>query len=409
MSRAESLETNVGARCVKAPSSHPTPNNWFAVFVCVFSGVVCALQIAKLSIAAPFLVDDLGLDRSAIGALGSIFSLLGMIGGIPIATVALRTGLKRSVLIGMLAISICSFLPPLFPDLWLLCGLRVIEGLGFILVTVAAPTLVQAQVQLPYKNIAMSFWSCFMPIGIAFMMFGGTLFCYWLSIWFANGLIAASAFFFVLLYVPSPLDEGAPLSFKQMKVLLLAVLKTPAALRIALIFSCYNLMYFAFYNFLPLLIVEKLQLSHFFAGIITGCAAIANIFGNLAAGLLLSKGASRRQVFTAAFIMMSFMGWFIFSWGMNPWWVGVAAVLFAGTGGMLPTAVLSSAPVVAPMALAIPITLGLYMQGSNLGQVLGPLMTGLGTEHFGWSAAGPVFILLGLAGLGLVLLRRLSE
>lgn len=71
-------------------------------------------------------------------------------------------------------------------------------------------------------------------------------------------------------------------------------------------------------------------------------------------------------------------------------------------GGVLPAAVLSSAPVVPPLALAIPITLGLYMQGSNLGQVLGPFITGVGTESFGWGTAGPVFIVLGALGLSFV-------
>lgn len=383
-------------------------NNWVAVLVCVFSGVVCALQIAKLSIAAPFLVSDLSIARSSIGGLGAIFSVLGMLAGIPIATLALRAGLKRSVLLGMLAISVSSIVPPLIPELWLLYALRIIEGLGFILVTVAAPTLVQGQVQLAYKNIAMSFWSCFMPIGIALMMFGGTLFVDWQSIWLFNGGTAAVAFSLVWLYVPAPVKKRQVISFKKMRVLLQAVLKAPASLRIALIFSCYNLMYFAFYNFLPLLIVEKLQLEHLFAGIITGFAAIANIFGNLAAGLLLTKGATRQQIFAAAFTMMAFMGWFIFTQGVSPLWVALAAVLFAGTGGMLPTAVLSSAPVVAPMAMAIPITLGLYMQGSNLGQVLGPFITGVGTEYFGWAAAGPLFVVLGLAGVFLVFYRRLE-
>src|SRR5690625_6061988 len=99
-----------------------------------------------------------------------------MLGGIPIASIALRLGLKRSVVIGMLILSLCSFAAPLSSLLWMLYGLRVVEGLGFILVTVSAPTLVQAQVQDVPKDVAMSFWRCFMLVGIAIMMCFGPLF-----------------------------------------------------------------------------------------------------------------------------------------------------------------------------------------------------------------------------------------
>lgn len=383
-------------------------NNWISVLICVFAGVVGALQVAKLSIAAPFLVSDLSIGHDTIGGLGSIFSLLGMLGGIPIATLALRAGLKRSVLLGVLAICFSSLIPTVVPDLWVLYITRIIEGLGLILVAVTAPTLLQAQVQLQYKNIAMSYWSCFMPVGIALMMFLGVLFNDWQSIWLANFIVALVCFLLVFFFVPE-VDQGTRrISFTNMWYLLLGVIKAPTAIRIALVFTCYNLMYFAFYNFLPLLVVEKLPLQYFYAGVITGVAAIANIVGNLVSGVLLSKGLTRKRVFAFSFVIMSTMGWLIFTGDLPPYVVTIAAILFTGIGGMLPTAVLSSATLVAPVAASIPITLGLYMQGSNLGQFIGPFVVGIGTELFGWEAAGPVFLSLGLIGLTLVFARSVK-
>src|SRR5690625_1294708 len=383
-------------------------NNWLAVLVCVLCGVVSALQVVKVSIAAPFLIDNLSLNHTSIGSLGGVFSVMGMLGGIPIASIVLRTGLKHSLLLGMLFISVSSFIAPLLPSLWLLYSLRMVEGLGFILITVAAPTLVQSHVRPDYKNMAMSFWSCFMPAGIAVMMFVGPLFSDWRTVWLVKALIAAIAFLLACRYVPASAQHLRLITIKRLRALLRVVLGVPAAAQVTLIFSCYNLMYFAFYNFLPLLVVESLGLGHLHAGLITGFAAIANVGGNLLSGVLLSRGISRLQIFFISFATMAVMGGIIFAPEENPYWITLAALFFAGTGGMLPTAVLSSAPLVAPISFAIPITLGLYMQGSNLGQVLGPWVTGVGTDLFGWAVASPMFIVLGLLGLVLLFYRRLE-
>src|SRR5699024_12616183 len=101
----------------------------------------------------------------------------------------------------MLFISVSSFIAPLLPSLWLLYSLRMVEGLGFILITVAAPTLVQSHVRPDYKNMAMSFWSCFMPAGIAVMMFVGALFSAWRPAWLVTALVAAIAVLLVCRWV----------------------------------------------------------------------------------------------------------------------------------------------------------------------------------------------------------------
>lgn len=115
----------------------------------------------------PFLITDLALDHQTISGLGSIFSVLGMFSGIYIATVVLRTGLKRLILLGMLAISLSFSLLLFYSELWLLYSLRILEGPSFILVIVAASTLVQVRVRLAYKIIChvifglfYAYWHC---------------------------------------------------------------------------------------------------------------------------------------------------------------------------------------------------------------------------------------------------------
>src|SRR5690625_5660688 len=74
-------------------------SNWLAVMVCVLCGVVSALQVVKVSIAAPFLISDLSLGHSTIGGLGGVFSRFGFLVGIAIVCIALRLGFKMSVVL----------------------------------------------------------------------------------------------------------------------------------------------------------------------------------------------------------------------------------------------------------------------------------------------------------------------
>lgn|SRR5690625_980039 len=381
-------------------------NHWLAVFIAVLSGIVGALQIGKLPIAAPFLQADLGISHSTIGNLGAVFSILGMLIGIPIGTVVLQTGLRRSMTLGLAAISISSFIAPLFPQLNVIYFLRVIEGFGFIFITVSAPTLIQGSVQFAYRNTALSFWGTFMPIGMTIMMLVGPFFHQWQSIWYANGWVALVVLILLQLFVPAPQTRPKALSIKETKQLLKNILTAGTPLRMALIFGSYTLMYFALFNFLPLLLIEQRNLSHHQAGMIAGMATAANIFGNLAAGYLLSKGATRRHLISSTFIIMIIMGSIVFAFPLPIIAVTFLCIAFAGIGGIIPTSVLSSAPIVSPSPVAIPITMGLFMQGSNLGQSLGPLMAGWSTQLYGWISASFIFIVVGIVGLTLLLYKN---
>lgn len=383
-------------------------NNWIAVLIALLSGIVGALQIGKLPIAAPLLQADLNISRSAIGNLGAIFPFLGMLAGIPIGTMVLRIGLRYSIAIGLMAIAISSLLGPLFPTLGMLYVLRFFEGFGFIFIVVSAPTLIQGSVQLAYRNTAMSFWGTFMPTGITLMMFLGPLFTHWQSLWYLNGIVATGIMVLILLFVPAPRSRPKALGLKQIYSILRSIFLAGTPLKMALAFGCYTLMYFALFNFLPLLLIEQFGLGYGQAGIIAGFASAANIFGNLAAGRLLSKGHTRRVLIPLTFVTMIITGGSVFAFPLPILVVAILCIIFAGVGGMIPTSVLSSAPIVSPTSVAIPITVGLIMQGSNMGQSFGPLLAGWSTQFFGWTSASWILLFVGIIGITLILYKRID-
>jgi len=79
--------------------------------------------------------------------------------------------------------------------------------------------------------------------------------------------------------------------------------------------------------------------------------------------------------------------------------VALAAALALGIGGLAPGAIYAAAPHAAPGPRAVPPTIGLVQQASNLGQFTGPVVLGLWVEHLGWDAAPLVVAPVALLGL----------
>ena len=86
-----------------AQGGTPAGTRWAAVLAIVGAGVVAALQVGKVIIAAPLLRRDMGLDLAAVGSLTAVFSVLGMVGGIAAGGVIARFGARRMLLLGLAA------------------------------------------------------------------------------------------------------------------------------------------------------------------------------------------------------------------------------------------------------------------------------------------------------------------
>lgn len=378
--------------------------DWLAVTVVIASGIVAALQVGKAAIAMPLVQAEFGLDLGTLGWLASIFAVLGMVGGIPAGTLAVGWGARRVLLLGLLAVALGAFLGAAAPRFSMLLASRVVEGLGFLLVIIAGPSILQRIAAPAQRDLAMALWSCFMPTGIALAMLAGLWLTDWRMIWQITGALAVIAIGLTLLVVPKT-DAGTRPSWAGLAGDAGAVLTARGPLLLALTFALYALMFFALFSFLPVLLMQRMQVSLATAGLLSALATTGNIAGNLIAGLLLSRGIGRVKLIIAANLVMGLCGIGIFL-GLLPDTVTfLLCVLFAGAGGLIPATLLASAPLAAPATRLMPVIVGLMMQGSNLGQVVGPVAVGGVIEALGWpSAAGVVgaaALLAMLTALGL--------
>lgn len=380
--------------------------DWWVVVLVVTAGIAASLQIGKAAIAIPLLQIETGRDLAVLGWVSSIFAVLGLFGGVPVGALATRFGDRRILLLGLAMLALGSTLGAATSGLGLLLACRVVEGSGFLMVSVSGPALLRRCVGARDREIAMALWSCFMPAGMALAMLLGPLFGGWRAIWLAGAGFALAAGVAVALRVPAA-TAGARVSWRQLAIDAGGMFLTRGPLLLAVCFALYAMMFFAVLSFLPVLLIERMHSSLAIAGLLSGLATAGNIVGNLIAGVLLARGVPRLAVLAGASFVMGLAAVFVFLPLLPPAGAFLSGILFATAGGFIPATLLSTAAGLATRPNLVPASIGLLMQGSNLGQVLGPAVVGLMISGIGWTgAAGLVAALALLAVLTSFGLRR---
>lgn len=373
---------------------------WAGVGAIVGAGVVASLQVGKVIIAAPLLRQDMGLDLASIGTLTAVFSLLGVVGGIAAGGVIARFGARRMLLLGLLATALGTAMGAIAPSYALLLASRVVEGLGFLMITVAGPAALQRLVSASGRDFAFAFWSCYMPTGMAIAMLASQTFEHWQAVWWCAGAAVIVSLASVAALLPAGQAAApAPLSWRGMRQDTVDTLSAAGPVLLALSFTLYSLMFFALFTFLPVLLMDQLGLTLAQAGLYSAIASAANIVGNLGAGVLLARGWRRSTLIACASVTMGVVALLIFRSVLPAMPTFLLCVLFSAVGGLIPATLLGTAPLVAPRPALTAASVGLVMQGSNLGQVIGPVTVGGVIDRYGWSAASTIVLAAGLGGV----------
>ena len=388
------------------PSESRNAGQWLTDAIVVGCGTVAALQIGKAAIAAPLLQAEFGLDLAAVGWMTGIFAVLGLVGGIPTGALVAEVGDRRTLLLGLAAIVAGAAIGALSATFTMFLASRVLEGLGLVLISVAGPAILQRVVSTERRDLAFSLWSCFMPAGMALAMLAGPLFTDWRPIWWSSAAIAAIFIVATNLIVEKSAKAPSPVR-TTMVADALRVLRVRGPILLALCFAFYALMFFALFSFLPVLLIERIGVTHATAGLLSALATTVNITGNLSAAYLLARGASRPILIGFACLVMGISAVGIFLPILSNVPTFLLCLLFSSAGGLIPAILISSVPIVAPSGRLVPMVVGLLTHGSYLGQVIGPVAVGGAIDGFGRSAAAVVVSIAALfAALTAWALRR---
>ena len=377
--------------------------DWVVVLNVVLAGIAAAMHVGKTTIALPSLQQEFGGSLASLSWIMSVFPLIGVFGGIAAGMLVRHWGERRLLIAGLGILGISSIVGALTHSFeWLLVS-RFIEGLGFLTVVVAAPSVLNRTTPIARRPIVFGLWSTFMGAGIALSMLIGPTLGNWRNDWFVSAALVLITAAGLLLTTPADAvvsRQATTPVWSQLR----SVMGARATLTLALSFTAYNLQFFAVMTFLPVFLMQRLGVPVGTAGVIGAAIVAANIVGNLAAGLLLSRGIRAGTLIAVSAVLVGVAGVCIF-YPQTP--ASVAVVLcfvFSAIAGVLPATILATASSTAPSPSLAPLSIGWVMQGNYLGQVIGPVLIGTIVGALGWSGAMFLMMFAAMMGVGLGML-----
>lgn len=353
--------------------------------------MVAAFHVGKVPPSIPSIRDTLDASLGQAGWLLSLVNLTAAIGGMAIALTVDRFGHRRLVVLGTALSFAASLLGSFANSIDLLLVWRFLEGIGFIVVTVSVPTLVLRVTESRDRHRAMTIWTSYMPAGagammlIAAVILPGTS---WRAVWLvasAASLVMLAAL--LLRAVPRHELDAQPANRRPILHEMAEVATSGGPLAIAVCFGAYSCCWLAIVGFLPTLQVERLGFTTATAAVVTALVTAVNVGGNLLAGVLLQRGVPRAAVIAGAAIAMSFCAAGIFIDGVPDLWRLALAGVYSAVIGVVPGALFTGLPVHSPRPELVGASTGLLMQGSNIGGLIGPPITGALVASGGWPAA----------------------
>ena len=380
----------------------------------VLGGVSAALHVGKLPTAVPVLRDSLGVTLLQAGFMLSLVQLAGMGLGLAVGLAADGLGLKRTMVAGLLVLSVASLLGGWAQDPETLLLLRALEGLGFLLASMPAPSLIRRLVDPGRMTAALGIWGAYMPFGTAVALLCGpfVMALYgWQGWWRLLAGVSGAVAFWLWLRLPpdwphAPAAGGGGSNGWLQR--LRHTLSAPGPWLVALSFAVYSGQWLALIGFLPT-VYASAGLAAGLAGAATAFAALVNMGGNIASGRLLARGISPHHLLYVGFIAMGVGGFLAFApvWdAFDPAWAAglryAAVLMFSMVGGLIPGTLFTLAVQLAPGERTVSTTVGWMQQWSSFGQFAGPpLVAFVATRTGGWEWSWLVTGGCAVAGLAL--------
>lgn len=353
----------------------------------ILAGVSAALHVGKLPPALPVLREALGVTLLQAGFLLSMVQLAGMTMGLALGLAADGLGLRRSMLTGLWVLAGASAVGGWARDAGDLLVLRALEGFGFLLVSLPAPSLIRQLVPAARMSAMLGLWGAYMPFGTAIALLFGPMVMValgWQGWWW--GLAAMSGVMAVWLTLGvSPDDRRAAsavalaagpgdlqASARSWARRLRQTLTSRGPWLVALTFAVYSGQWLAVIGFLPSIYAQA-GMAGAAVGALTALAAAVNMVGNVGSGRLLQRGVRPQRLLQTGFVAM-WIGAFL-AFGLpdsQPLLRYAGVLLFSMVGGMIPGTLFSLAVHLAPSDNTVSTTVGWMQQWSAIGQFAGP-------------------------------------
>ena len=359
----------------------------------ILAGVCAAMHLGKLSPALPVLRDALGLSLLQSGFLLSLVQLAGMLLGLAAGATADGMGFKRSMVAGLLLLSLASAGGGWARDVADLLVSRALEGLGFLLVVLPAPGLIRRLVEPARAKLTLGYWGAYMPLGTAAALLVGPLLLDalgWRGWWWVLAGLSFVMALCLVLWVPADRAVSRRVGVDALRPNASSGVSDSWAARVrrtvlsrgpclaALSFAVYSGQWLAVIGFLPSMVAASGSFGVATAPLLA-LAALVNMVGNIVSGRMLQRGVPAHFLLYTGFCAMGAGALLAFAAVPGTDAVGslsglryAGVVMFSLMGGLVPGTLFSLAVVLAPDEASVSTTVGWMQQWSATGQFFGP-------------------------------------
>lgn len=380
----------------------------FLVLALWAAGLGAAAQFAKIVVIFPELQAHYGETGVVSGYLVSLISFVGMTLGMVAGFIAIKVGLRRLLLIGLVLGAVISAWQSTLPGFGPVLASRLVEGLSHLAIVVAAPTLIAQIAPQKHQGAALTLWGTFFGVAFAGVALGAP------SLIATYGLGALSAAhavymagFAILLVLALPAQErsdapGWP-SPGEIAHRHVTVYASPFIAAPALGWLFYTLTFVSLLTILPPM-VEPSQRALF-----TASMPLASIASSMIIGTWLLRRLTAVTVIVTGFGLASLIALALIFTGVHAW-TGVA--LFAALG-LVQGASFAAVPQLNPGLSERALANGALAQTGNIGNGIGTPIA-LAILSLSHDMALPAFLIACygaaiLTHLGLARLRKVRN
>ena len=369
---------------------------WVSATALIVVGVLTAIQYGKVAPCLPDMMERLGISVSDGGLLMSAFALSALVMAIVGGVLIDKFGV-RSIGIAGLAVSLAGNIVGLFEvPVAVLMLTRVLEGIGYGVISVCGPVVISAWYSPEKRGIASGFWGSYVGAGVLVAMVSanpllasGT----WMNMWtFALTTLGIAFLLFLLFVRMPPQDErqDADVREENSEASLLKGFLAPGAVLLGLMFLLLDFGLDSFNNFSVTYLNEYLGFEYGSANLISTIGCITMILGSLVGAVVLAKSKNRGLVLLVTIVLSTACFFLQFRLEGDFMVMLVYQSIAAAIYGALPAMFYALVPEVATSRKTVGAAVAVVILGQNVGTLIGPTIVGMVVDASSWATSATV-------------------
>lgn len=369
---------------------------WVSATALIAVGVLTAIQYGKVAPCLPDMMERLGISVSDGGLLMSAFALSALVMAIVGGALIDKFGVRLIGIAG-LAVSLAGNIVGLFEvPVAVLMLTRVLEGIGYGVISVCGPVVISAWYSPEKRGIASGFWGSYVGAGVLVAMVSanpllasGT----WMNMWTFALITLGIAFLLFLLFVRMPPQDerqDADVREENSEASLLKGFLAPGAVLLGLMFLLLDFGLDSFNNFSVTYLNEYLGFEYGSANLISTIGCITMILGSLVGAVVLAKSKNRGLVLLVTIVLSTACFFLQFRLEGDFMVMLVYQSIAAAIYGALPAMFYALVPEVATSRKTVGAAVAVVILGQNVGTLIGPTIVGMVVDASSWATSATV-------------------